>query len=152
MKNVENGLKTLLCYCIFTALIYFLTPAMNKTTASVVYIVVLLSVLMGWYEIIYIDLRKGLLQGIITMLFFIVPSLGISGAYYLQAMKEGFLRVLYTFFHSPFIYGLNSVINMPLRPVLSIMLPSGVILVLFTFSLIKNIITENNRRRSPYIF
>lgn len=152
MKKIKNGMIALGLYCLLVGLAFLITSGVDKTTAQVIYIIVLVLGLLIWYESMYTDLRKGLLQGTSTMLCFVIPSLVLSIGYYLQIADHESWKTLYFFFHSPFIYGLNSVINIPDRPIMSIILPSGIIVIFFLFLLIKHIIRENNWQKSPYIY
>lgn len=137
-------------YCLLTGLSFVLTLVMSKFTVSLLYIIVLVLSLLLWYEFMYIDFRKGIQQSVITMLFFIIPSLVISVGNFLQLGNQSW-RMVYSFFHGPFIYGLAPIINLN-RPVLSIILPSGIILLLFIFLIIKYIIIEKKWQKSPYIY
>lgn len=152
MNNIKNGMVTLGWYCLLAAITFLLAPWVEKTAASVLYIIALVVSLLIWYESLYVDLRKGIQQSLATMSFFIIPSLIISLGRYLLVAGDEYWKIVYEFFHGPFISGLTPIMNMSARPVLTILLPSLIILALFFFRLIKHIIRENSWQKTPYIY
>ncbi|HBQ85468.1 MAG TPA: hypothetical protein DER33_01930 [Syntrophomonas sp.] len=150
MNKIKDGTIALGWYCLLAGLSYMLALVIPKITVSLLYIVVLVLSLLLWYEFMRIDFRKGIQQSIITMLFFIIPSLVISIGNFLQ-MENELWKMVYIFFHGPFIYGFAPVTDLNL-PALSIILPSGVIMLLFIFLITKYIIIEKKWQKSPYLY
>lgn len=149
MNKIKNGMIALGWYCLLAGFSFMLALVMPKFIVSLIYIIVLVLSLLLWYEFMYIDFRKGIQQSVITMLFFIIPSLVISVGNFLQLSYQSW-RFVYKFYHGPFLYGLAPVINLN-KPLSSIILPSGIILLIFFFLIIKYIILEKKWQKSPYV-
>lgn len=150
-KKFGKGLSTFGWYCLIAVFTFFVVPVFNEAGAALFYAVVMVLSLLVWYEAISYDIRKGIPQGMGTVLWFSIPSLILSAAGNIAGESQ-IWGLINQVFNGPFIFGLNPVFDTFDLPVVRIIWPSLIILLLFVFQLIRHIIKESNWQKTPYIY